>query len=251
MMRCPTRYRRATSTQATCRKSATCRLLNFGYEGNGVTWAIVDTGVDRSHPDLLPNLGAGFTTADCTGTGGDDSSGGGHGTHVGGIVAGLGLGDGAGGDAEADANGFLYGLGVVPSATLYPIVSGCSSWPPSGGWQLHSKLAIAGGAVGMNASWTSGEGTAHGYQASERTHNLMVRDGDFPIRLQQNPLSWSSRQATWTGRVHPDCAERSQKRHRDRVQCQFPGWIDQWHFWLLQSWTRRGWSTWPDHCGTG
>lgn len=154
-------------------------LLNFGYEGNGVTWAIVDTGVDRSHPDLLPNLGAGFTTADCTGTGGDDSSGGGHGTHVGGIVAGLGLGDGAGGDAEADANGFLYGLGVAPSATLYPIVSGCSSWPPSGGWQLHSKLAIAGGAVGMNASWTSGEGTAHGYQASERTHDLMVRDGDF------------------------------------------------------------------------
>ncbi|MEZ5456390.1 MAG: S8 family serine peptidase [Lysobacteraceae bacterium] len=154
-------------------------LLDFGFEGNGVTWAIVDTGVDRSHPDLLPNLGAGFTTADCTGTGGDDSSGGGHGTHVGGIVAGLGLGDGAGGDAEADANGFLYGLGVAPSATLYPIVSGCSAWPPAGGWQLHSKLAIAGGAVGMNASWTSGEGTAHGYQASERTHDLMVRDGDF------------------------------------------------------------------------
>ena len=154
-------------------------LLDFGFEGNGVTWAIVDTGVDRSHPDLLPNLGTGFTTADCTGTGGDDSSGGGHGTHVGGIVAGLGLGDGAGGDAEADANGFLYGLGVAPSATLYPIVSGCSAWPPAGGWQLHSKLAIAGGAVGMNASWTSGEGTAHGYQASERTHDLMVRDGDF------------------------------------------------------------------------
>lgn len=154
-------------------------LLDFGFEGNGVTWAIVDTGVDRSHPDLLPNLGTGFTTADCTGTGGDDSSGGGHGTHVGGIVAGLGLGDGAGGDAEADANGFLYGLGVAPSATLYSIVSGCSAWPPAGGWQLHSKLAIAGGAVGMNASWTSGEGTAHGYQASERTHDLMVRDGDF------------------------------------------------------------------------
>ena len=154
-------------------------LLNFGYEGSGVTWAIVDTGVDRSHPDLLPNLGAGFTTADCTGSGGDDSASGGHGTHVGGIVAGLGLGDGAGGDAEIDANGFLYGLGVAPSATLYPIVSGCSSWPPAGGWQLHSKLAVAGGAVGMNASWTSGEGTAHGYQASERTHDLMVRDGDF------------------------------------------------------------------------
>ena len=50
-------------------------LLDFGFEGNGVTWAIVDTGVDRSHPDLLPNLGAGFTTADCTGTGGDASSG--------------------------------------------------------------------------------------------------------------------------------------------------------------------------------
>ncbi len=154
-------------------------LIGFGFEGTGVTWAVVDTGADRGHPDLAPNLGTGFTTPDCPGTGGDDSSDGGHGTHVSGTIVGLGIGDGPGGNDEADAQGFLYGLGVAPSATVYPVKSGCGSWPPAGGWQRHSQIGVTGGAMGMNASWTTGEGTAHGYQASERTHDLMVRNGDF------------------------------------------------------------------------
>ena len=54
-----------------------------------------------------------------------------------------------------------------------------SAWPPAGGWQEHSKRAVLGGAIGGNNSWTTGEGTNHGYQASERTHDFMVRDGDF------------------------------------------------------------------------
>ena len=53
------------------------------------------------------------------------------------------------------------------------------SWPPSGGWQEHSKQAVLGNAIGGNNSWTTGEGTQHGYQASERTHDLMVLDGNF------------------------------------------------------------------------
>ncbi len=36
-----------------------------------------------------------------------------------------------------------------------------------------------GGAIGANNSWTSGEGIAHGYQSTERTHDFMVRDGNF------------------------------------------------------------------------
>jgi hypothetical protein len=42
-----------------------------------------------------------------------------------------------------------------------------------------SKQGVLGGAIGANNSWTSGEGTNHGYQATERTHDFMVRDGNF------------------------------------------------------------------------
>ena len=54
-----------------------------------------------------------------------------------------------------------------------------SAWPPAGGWQEHSKQAVLLNAIGGNNSWTTGEGTNHGYQASERTHDLMVLDGNF------------------------------------------------------------------------
>jgi hypothetical protein len=38
---------------------------------------------------------------------------------------------------------------------------------------------VLGEAIGGNNSWTTGEGTNHGYQASERTHDIMVLDGNF------------------------------------------------------------------------
>ena len=34
---------------------------------------------------------------------------------------------------------------------------------------------MIGGAIGGNNSWTTGEGTNHGYQASERTHDDFAR----------------------------------------------------------------------------
>ncbi|MBL1129252.1 MAG: hypothetical protein D8M54_12185, partial [Chloroflexi bacterium] len=151
-------------------------LSALGVDGTGVTWAIIDTGVDYAHPDLNSRIGGGYDYPGApVGAGpGDDCSGGGHGTHVAGIV---------GGDATAgfqDANGFLYGLGIAPGVTFFASNSLCApSWPPAGGWQEHSKRAVLGGAVGGNNSWTTGEGTNHGYQASERTHDIMVRDGNF------------------------------------------------------------------------
>ena len=151
-------------------------LAALGFDGSSVIWATVDTGVDYAHPDLNSRIVGGFTFPGApAGSGpGDDCSSGGHGTHVTGII---------GGDATAgysDADGFLYGLGMAPEYSILALNSLCSSsWPPVGGWQEHSKRAVLGNAVGGNNSWTSGEGTHHGYQATERTHDIMVRDGNF------------------------------------------------------------------------
>ncbi|MDP9319936.1 MAG: S8 family serine peptidase [Chloroflexota bacterium] len=72
-------------------------LWDVGLRGAGVRIAIVDTGVDATHPDLLGHIVA---HADFSGSGERDDVG--HGTHVAGIVA------GAGG---------VY-RGVAPAATL-------------------------------------------------------------------------------------------------------------------------------------
>ncbi|HSM14560.1 MAG TPA: S8 family serine peptidase, partial [Thermoanaerobaculia bacterium] len=161
-------------------------LGTVGLDGTGVVWAIVDTGVDYDHPDLGAHIAGGYDfPGACTigGQPGTDCPGGGHGTHVAGIVG----GDATGG--FTDPGGFLYGLGMAPSYSIFAMNSlSAAAWPPAGGWQEHSKRAVLGGALGGNNSWTTGEGTAHGYQASERTHDLMVRDGNFDTAAVAEPL---------------------------------------------------------------
>ncbi|MGH2538183.1 MAG: S8 family serine peptidase, partial [Candidatus Promineifilaceae bacterium] len=161
-------------------------LATLGYDGTGVRWAVVDTGVDWDHPDLFDHLVDGYDfPGACSEPSepGSDCPNGGHGTHVAGII---------GGDAEAgylDPDGFLYGLGVAPNYEIFAMNSlSAPAWPPAGGWQEHSKQAVLGEAIGGNNSWTTGEGTAHGYQASERTHDIMVRDGNFDTAATAEPF---------------------------------------------------------------
>lgn len=154
-------------------------LAGFGFDGNGVTWAVMDTGVDLGHPDLTPRIVGGFSYPGCANPNGDDEASGGHGTHVAGIIAGMAIGDGAGATVdEDDAAGFRYGQGIATGSSLYAVCTG-SAWPPAGGWQSLSKTSLSGNAIGMNASWHTGEPAPHGYQASERTFDMMIRDGDF------------------------------------------------------------------------
>ncbi len=79
-----------------------------GAKGEGMTIAVIDTGVDYSHPDLGGGLGAGFKVIggyDFVNGDADPMDDNGHGTHVAGIVAG-----------KAAASGGI--TGVAPEANL-------------------------------------------------------------------------------------------------------------------------------------
>ena len=146
-----------------------------GYDGAGVKWAVVDSGVDPLHPDLAGLEGISYPGCE-TELPGDDPGLAGHGTPVASVV----LGTAAAGYTDPD--GFLWGLGVAPGAQLVSqnaICGGEVSWPPEGGWQILSRDGLLAGAVGSNNSWNSQEGDAHGYQITERVHDLMARDGNF------------------------------------------------------------------------
>jgi subtilisin family serine protease len=74
-------------------------------QGAGITIAIVDSGVDLTHVDLMPNLVAGYDFVDNDTTPQDANF---HGTHVAGIAAAV-LGNGKGGS------------GVAPKAKIMPV----------------------------------------------------------------------------------------------------------------------------------
>lgn len=164
-------------------------LSGLGLDGSGVIWGVSDEGVDLDHPDLSSRIVSGYSFPGCLpGDGpGDDSPSGGHGTHVAGILGGTGAG------AFTDSAGFLYGLGVAPGVGIHAqnilCRGGTPSFPPEGGWQSMSKRAFRGGAVGTNASFTTGEGTRHGYQAIERLFDFMVRNADFDTIVESEPLT--------------------------------------------------------------
>jgi len=86
-----------------------------GNRGGGVRVAILDTGIDYTHPDLNGNYVGGMDFANDDGDPRDDN---GHGTHVAGTVA-----------AEDDGAGVV---GVAPQASLYAIkvlsASGSGYW---------------------------------------------------------------------------------------------------------------------------
>lgn len=146
--------------------------------GQGIAWAVADSGSDVDHPDLAPAYVGGANAPGCnSGVPGDDV--GGHGTHVAGTIVGRGIGDRSGPAQERDALGFVYGQGVAPRAGMFPIRfigSGCSGQSDPD----RSRLPLQNGVHGSNNSWNNSNSQPRiTYGASERTHDVMVRDGNF------------------------------------------------------------------------
>lgn len=81
-----------------------------GYTGSGIVVAVVDTGIDGTHFDLLGQTVQGYRPYydELIAAGADSSYGGAHGTHVAGIIA-----------ARDDGSGVK---GVAPGASVMPIV---------------------------------------------------------------------------------------------------------------------------------
>jgi type VII secretion-associated serine protease mycosin len=78
-------------------------------QGEGITVAVIDTGVDANHPDLVGNVLAGTETTPGSRGGNGQRDNDGHGTKMAGLIAahGHGSGDGA--------------LGIAPKAKILPI----------------------------------------------------------------------------------------------------------------------------------
>ena len=79
---------------------------DLGYTGGGITVAVLDSGIDASHPDLRRRV---IGWADFVGTSNKPYDDNGHGTHVAGIIAGTG----------ADSNGKQSGM--APDANLVAV----------------------------------------------------------------------------------------------------------------------------------
>ncbi|HOJ89086.1 MAG TPA: S8 family serine peptidase, partial [Pseudothermotoga sp.] len=92
------------------RKVKAPEAWELGYTGKGVIVAVVDTGVDGTHPDLQGQLVEGYRplTDETLPAASDSSFGGAHGTHVAGTIA-----------ASDNSIGVV---GVAPDAKIMPIV---------------------------------------------------------------------------------------------------------------------------------
>jgi len=80
-----------------------------GYSGSGVTVAVIDTGVDIDHPDLISNIASGgydYVDSDADASPSSQGASMSHGTHVAGIIAGM--------KNDVGMHGVAYNTKILP-----------------------------------------------------------------------------------------------------------------------------------------
>lgn len=145
---------------------------NKGNTGAGVNVAVLDTGIDLTHPDLKDNIVGG---KNCS-SGSSYADGNGHGTHVAGTIA-------------AENNGFGV-VGVAPAAKLWSVRvlnnAGSGSWssvicgidfvtahaPGSGGPITVANMSLGGGGTSDNNC---------GYTNNDPLHQALCRSRDAGV----------------------------------------------------------------------
>jgi subtilisin family serine protease len=159
-------------------------LSGLGIDGTGVTMAIVDDGIDATHPEFTGRVTK-ITTHALT-----NAPPQGHGTHVAGIVGGSGATIGPVGRIK-DSAGLLYGIGVAPKVSLIDMPAiqlqntSAGDFPPAS-FELYSGPLSRAGAIGWNASWTDGGGAGAGYVARAANLDALTRDVDSTTTGQQD-----------------------------------------------------------------
>ena len=154
-------------------------------DGSGVLVNINDSGVDKSHPDLvgrvdtIPALAA-TVLADFDG----------HGTHVAGTIAGDGTASGTlAGTPQGSTNGASV-QGRAPKAKLFVLPVDLIQGPPSGDTYLQEEAAKAPGRSSRNRPLISNNSwgyTTREYSSKSASYDAAVRDalpgerGDQPI----------------------------------------------------------------------
>lgn len=155
-------------------------LTALGANGNGVTVAVVDSGVDTGannnttgHLDLRGRQTAWF---DYNGVPQDSN---GHGTHVTAIA----VGNAATGTTEAAApNNFLWGQGAAPAANFVAQSVANPANPAGTGLVIPAPDTLTtdaanSGATVQNNSW-SGDGSPNTYTQREADYDALVRDAN-------------------------------------------------------------------------
>ncbi|WP_285561421.1 S8 family serine peptidase [Actinoplanes regularis] len=190
----------ASGTDANLRQIAAPQAWRAGYTGRGARVAVLDTGVDATHPDLAGRIAE---TKDFTVDGGDAVDHFGHGTHVAATIAGTGAASGGARRGVAPEAQLVIGkvlddegggtdsqliAGMEWAASRAPVVNlSLGGWEPSDGTDPASvaldALSEQTGALFVVAAGNSGplDGSVSWPGAATRALTVGAVDGDDAV----------------------------------------------------------------------
>jgi serine protease AprX len=173
-------------------------------DGSGIGVAVVDTGVDGLHPDLVDRMGENVKVVPSLGLLGgtaipfpesDTASLGGHGTHVAGIVA----GDGTASDGRyhgAATGATIHGVSGGTLVSLHSALEGLY-------WVLENHDTVTPAIRVVNNSWGSAAGDHDPDGSTERAVAALIEEGITVVFAAGNDGGDGSSQATSVQCVNP------------------------------------------------